>query len=106
MSRSSATPGKAEPLAGSSSATRVAIEPEKVEEGLVKLVLVVVELVRRLLEKQAMRRIDGGHLSPEQIERLATTLMKLEAHVKELQEHFGIEDLDMDLGPLGKVLEG
>jgi Gas vesicle protein K len=105
MNRSTVTPGKGEPRAGSSNATRVAIEPDKVEEGLVKLVLVVVELLRRLLEKQAMRRIDGGHLSPEQIERLATTLMKLEAHVKELQAHFGIEDLDMDLGPLGKVLD-
>ena len=93
----------AEPLAGGS--RRVDIEPEKVEEGLVKLVLMVVELLRRLLEKQAMRRIEGGRLSPEQVERLATTLMKLEAHMKELQAHFGIDDLDMDLGPLGKVLE-
>lgn len=85
-------------------ARKLNIEPEKVEQGLVKLVLVVVELVRKLLEKQAMRRIEGGRLSSEQVEKLATTLMRLEGQMKELQTHFGIDDLNLDLGPLGKVL--
>ena len=84
---------------------RVDIEPDKVEQGLVKLVLVIVELVRKLLEKQALRRIAGGRLTPEKVEQLATTLMRLEAQMAELQRHFGIDDLDVDLGPLGKVLD-
>jgi Gas vesicle protein K len=84
---------------------RVDLEPEKVEQGLVKLVLVIVELVRKLLEKQALRRIEGGRLTPVQVERLATTLMRLEAQMADLQRHFGIDDLDVDLGPLGKVLD-
>lgn len=85
---------------------RVDFDPDKVEQGLIKLVLVVVELIRRLLERQALRRIEGGMLAREQVESLATTMMKLEAQVKELQEHFGIDDLDIDLGPLGSVLDG
>jgi hypothetical protein len=86
-------------------ARRIEIEPEKVEHGLVKLVLVVVELIRKLLEKQALRRIEGGRLTAEQVERLATTLMRLEAQMRELQRHFGIDELDLDLGPLGKVID-
>ncbi len=84
---------------------RVDIEPDKVEHGLVKLVLVVVELIRKLLEKQALRRIEGGRLSAAQVEQLATTLMKLEAQMRELQRHFGVDELDLDLGPLGKVID-
>lgn len=103
MRRGDVTCPRAEPRPAGSK--RIELEPENAEEGLVKLVLVIVELVRRLLEKQAIRRIEGGRLSPEQVERLAATLMKLEAHMKELQAHFNIDDLDLDLGPLGKVLE-
>ena len=70
-----------------------------------KLVLVVVELLRRLMERQAIRRIDSGRLPDEQVERLATTLMRLDAEMRKMQDHFGIKDLDYDLGPLGKVLD-
>jgi hypothetical protein len=84
---------------------RIELQPEKVEQGLVKLVLVVVELIRKLLEKQALRRIEGGRLGPEQIEKLGATLMRLEAQMKDLQRHFGIDELDLDLGPLGKVID-
>ncbi|MDI7268010.1 MAG: gas vesicle protein K [Myxococcota bacterium] len=83
---------------------RLNLDPEKVQRDFARLVLVIVELVRRLLEKQALRRIEGGSLSTEQVERLGTTLMRLDAEVKDLQAHFGIRDLDLDLGPLGRVL--
>lgn len=84
---------------------RVNVDPEKVEQGLVKLVLALVELLRRLLEKQAIRRIEGGSLTKEEINRLGLTLMRLEQKVKELQEHFQIDDLNINLGPLGDLLD-
>jgi hypothetical protein len=85
--------------------TKVKIEPENVEQGLVKLVLALVELLRQLLEKQAIRRIEGGTLNDEEIERVGTTLMKLEEKIIELKEYFGIDDLNIDLGPLGKLID-
>ena len=84
---------------------RIALEPEKVEQGLTQLVLSLVELIRRLLEKQAIRRVEGGSLSPEEVERLGTTLMKLEQQMEKLKEHFEIESLDIDLGPLGNLFD-
>jgi hypothetical protein len=84
---------------------RIDLDPEKVEHGLVQLVLSVLELIRQLLEKQALRRIEGGDLSGEQIERLGTTLMRLEQQMSELAEHFEITDLNIDLGPLGSLLD-
>jgi len=84
---------------------RVNVDPEKVEQGLVKLVLALVELLRRLLEKQAIRRIEGGSLTKEEINRLGLTLMRLEQKVRELQEHFQIDDLNINLGPLGDLLD-
>ena len=86
-------------------ASRIDLNPEKVEQGLVKLVLALVELIRQLLERQAIRRMDGGSLSDEEIERLGTTFMKLEHRMEELKRHFGIDDLNIDLGPLGKLLD-
>ena len=80
---------------------RINLEPEKVERGLTRLVLSLVELIRQLMEKQALRRIEGGSLSAEQVERLGTTLMRLEQQMEELKNHFQIDDLDIDLGPLG-----
>ena len=85
------------------SQNRLNLEPEKVEQGLARLVLSLVELIRQLLERQAIRRMEGGSLSPEETERLGTTLMKLEERMQELKEHFGIDDLNLDLGPLGKL---
>jgi hypothetical protein len=85
---------------------RLDIDREEVERGLAGLVLTVVELLRQLMERQAVRRIDQGDLDDEQIERLGLTLMALEERMTELREHFGLdpEDLNIDLGPLGPLL--
>ena len=83
---------------------RVDLDPEKVEHGLVQLVLSVIELLRQLMEKQALRRIEGGSLSTEQVEQLGTTLMRLEEQMIHLKEHFQIDNLNIDLGPLGDLL--
>ncbi len=93
------------PRAASALPGRIAVEPEKVEQGLTQLVLSVVELLRRLLEKQAIRRGEGGGLGPEEIERLGTTLMRLEEQMEKLKDHFQIESLDIDLGPLGNLFD-
>ena len=81
---------------------RIAADAEAVENGLAKLVLSIVELVRRLLEKQALRRMDSGNLTDEEIERLGNALMKLEEKMSELKRTFGMsdEDLNLNLGPL------
>ena len=85
---------------------RINIDPKNVEKGLGKLVLTLVELIRKLLEKQAMRRIEAGSLSDEEIEGIGETLMKLENKMKELKEIFGLkdEDLNIKLGPLGDLM--
>jgi len=77
-----------------------------VERCLAGLVLTVVELLRQLMERQAIRRIDQGGLSDAKIEELWLTLMALEDRMTELREHFGLdpEDLNIDLGPLGPLL--
>jgi len=87
------------------SSARLHIDPDKVEQGLVHLVLSLVELLRQLLERQAIRRMEAGSLSSEEIDRLGTTFMRLETKLKELQEHFQIEDLNINLGPLGRLLD-
>src|SRR3989337_3987017 len=85
---------------------RINIDPKNVEKGLAKLVLTLVELIRKLLEKQAMRRIEGGSLSEEEIEQIGETLLKLENKMQELKEIFGLKDeeLNLNLGPLGNLL--
>jgi len=85
---------------------RVNIDAQSVEQGLAKLVLTLIELIRRLLEKQAVRRMEGGGLTPEQVEELGLALMKLEEKMAELKEHFGLrdEELNIDLGPIGKLI--
>ncbi|MGV9668937.1 gas vesicle protein K [Nocardia niigatensis] len=85
---------------------RIDADPESVERGLVTLVLTLVELLRQLMERQALRRVDAGDLTDAQIERIGTTLMLLEQRMDELREHFGLtpEDLNIDLGPLGPLL--
>jgi hypothetical protein len=85
---------------------RVNADPESVERGLAQLVLTIIELLRQLMERQALRRIDGGTLSDEQVERLGTTFMELDRRMAELREQFGLteEDLNLDLGPLGRLL--
>ncbi len=81
--------------------------PESVEQGLARLVLTLVELLRRLLERQAIRRMEGGSLSDEEVERMGLALMRLEQKVHELTGAFGLrpEDLNLDLGPIGKLLD-
>ena len=85
---------------------RITSDPETVERGLATLVLTLVELLRQLMERQAIRRVDHGDLDDEQVERIGTTLMLLEEKMDELREHFGLdpEDLNIDLGPLGPLL--
>ena len=85
---------------------RIDANPQSVEKGLAKLVLTLIDLIRQLLEKQAMRRMEAGSLSDDQVENLGMTLMKLEDKMKELQAVFGLEerDLNINLGPLGDLL--
>ena len=84
---------------------RINADPEKVEQGLARLVLTVIELLRRVLEHQAVRRMDGGTLTHEQIERLGLALLRLNERMDELKETFGLtdDDLSIDLGPLGEL---
>ncbi|MDQ4126084.1 MAG: gas vesicle protein K [Actinomycetota bacterium] len=85
---------------------RITADPENVERGLAQLVLTIVELLRQLMERQAIRRMDAGSLTDEQVDRLGETFMKLEARMTELREEFGLEpeDLNVDLGPLGQLM--
>lgn len=85
---------------------RIDANPKNVEKGLAKLVLTLIELIRKLLEKQAMRRVEAGSLSEEEIERIGETLMKLETKMGELKEIFGLKDdeLHLNLGPLGDLM--
>ncbi|PXY19064.1 gas vesicle protein K [Prauserella muralis] len=87
-------------------AERIGTDPESVEKGLAGLVLTIVELLRQLMERQALRRVEDGGLSDDQVERIGLTLMRLEERMVELREHFGLEpeDLNIDLGPLGPLL--
>jgi hypothetical protein len=81
-------------------------DPESAERGLVTLVLTLVEFLRQLMERQALRRVDDGELSDDQVEKIGITLMALEQRMAELREHFGLseEDLNLDLGPLGSLM--
>lgn len=86
---------------------RVECTPENIDQGLAKLVLSLIELLRQLLERQAIRRMEGGSLSDEQIEQMGESLMKLESKIAELSEQFGLApaDLNLDLGPLGRLVK-
>lgn len=85
---------------------RINVDAQSVEQGLAKLVLTLIELIRKLLEKQAVRRMEGGGLAPAQIEELGLALMKLEEKMQELKAQFGLadEELNLDLGPLGRLI--
>ena len=84
---------------------RLNLEPDRIERGVLKLVLALVELLRQVMEKQAMRRIDAGQLTADDIDRLGRSLMTLESTVASLQAQFAIDDLNIDLGPAGCLLE-
>jgi Gas vesicle protein K len=85
---------------------RINVDPEGLEQGLAQLVLTLVEFIRQLLERQAVRRMEGGSLTDEEVERVGLALMKLEEKVHQLAEQFGIEpsELNINLGPLGDLL--
>ena len=84
---------------------RINADPDKVEQGLARLVLTLIELLRKILEHQAIRRMDGGSLSEAEVERLGLALLKLSERMEQLKETFDLrdEDLNIDLGPLGRL---
>ena len=86
--------------------SRIDVDAEGVEQGLAQLVLTLVEFLRQLLERQAVRRMEGGTLSEEEVERVGLALMKLEEKVHQLADQFGLRpaDLNINLGPLGDLL--
>lgn len=92
---------------GEAGIERIDCSPETIEQGLARLVLSLIELLRRLLERQAIRRMEGGSLDDAKIEELGQALMKLEAKVHEIAAVFGLrpEDLNLELGPLGNLLD-
>jgi hypothetical protein len=84
---------------------RIELSPDNIEQGLAKLVLTLIDFLRQLLERQAIRRMEGGTLSDQEIEQMGEALMKLEAKIHQLSEQFGLTpaDLNIDLGPLGRL---
>jgi Gas vesicle protein K len=84
---------------------RIEADAEHAEAGLARLALTLIELLRKVLEHQAVRRMDGGTLSAEEIERLGLALLRLNDRMQELKGTFGLadEDLEIDLGPLGRL---
>lgn len=84
---------------------RLNADPERVERGLAQLVLAVVDLLRELMERQALRRMEAGSLDEGEVERLGTAFMKLNERMAELKDEFGLtdEDLALNLGPLGNL---
>lgn len=87
-------------------AERINTDPDNVDQGLAKLVLTIVELLRRIMEHEALRRIEGGSLSEQEIEEMGETFQKLDVKMKEMRGIFGLkpEDLNLDLGPLGNIM--
>ena len=85
---------------------RIETDAESVERDLLKLVLTIVELIRQLMERQALRRVDEGDLSDEQVDALGTALWRLEQAMDDLKDRYGLtaSDLNIDLGPLGPLL--
>src|SRR5918999_4343568 len=84
---------------------RIDADPEHVEQGLAKLVLTLIEVLRKVLEHQAVRRMEGGNLSAAEIERLGVALLRLNDKMQDMKGIFGLtdEDLQIDLGPLGRL---
>jgi hypothetical protein len=84
---------------------RLDLDPDRLKNGLGQLVLTLIKLLHELLERQALRRIDAGSLTAEQVEKLGLTLMGQAEEIERLRKEFGLEeqDLDLDLGPLGRL---
>jgi hypothetical protein len=93
-------------LQGRANGGRLNLDPENVKNGLGQLVLTLVKLLHELLERQAIRRIESGSLSDTEIEAVGITLMRQSEELERLRLEFGLEeeDLNIDLGPLGKLL--
>ena len=88
------------------SAPRWNADPKDVQKSVARLVLALIEFLRKLLEKQAIRRMDAGTLTPEETEAIGVALMRLEETVRDMAARFGLkpEELNLDLGPLGRLL--
>jgi Gas vesicle protein K len=86
--------------------TRLNAAPENAERGLAQLVLTLVELIRQLMERQAIRRVEAGNLTDDQIERLGQALQRLDVRMQEILAEFDLteEDLSLNLGPLGDLM--
>jgi regulator of sirC expression with transglutaminase-like and TPR domain len=81
-------------------------DPEEVRRSVARLVLTLVEFIRRLMERQAIRRMEADTLTPEEVEAVGLALMRLEETVHDMARHFGLDpaELNLDLGPLGKLI--
>lgn len=95
-----------ERTASAQSPMRWNADPDEVQRSVAKLVLTLVEFIRRLLERQAIRRMEQGTLNDEQVENVGRALMQLEETVQDIAAKFGVpaEDLNLDLGPVGKLM--
>jgi hypothetical protein len=93
-------------VADTASPPRWNANPEDVRRSVVKLVLTLVEMLRRLMERQAIRRMEEGTLTDDETEKLGTSLMQLEETIREIGAQFDLrpEDLNLDLGPVGKLM--
>lgn len=98
--------GDSLPASQTGQARRLNLDQDSVKNGLGQLVLTLVKVLHELLERQAIRRIDAGSLSDDEIERVGVTLMRQVEEIERLRKEFGLEeeDLNIDLGPLGKLL--
>jgi hypothetical protein len=87
-------------------APRWNVDPEEVQRSVARLVLTLVEFLRQLMERQAIRRMEAQTLTPEETERVGLALMRLEETIRDIGARFGLEpeDLNLDLGPLGRLL--
>lgn len=86
---------------------RLSVDGETAADDLVRLVLALVETLRQLVERQAIRRVEGGHLADDEVERLGLALLRLEQRMNELKDHFGLRDEDLSLGlDLGDLTDG
>jgi hypothetical protein len=106
ISSSPLIPSSPHPLIPPRPSPSLDLDPDHMEEGLARLVLTLVELIRQLLERQAIRRMDGGSLSEAEVERLGLALLRLQEKLYEMAAAFGLqpEDLNINLGPLGNLL--
>ena len=86
--------------------SRIEANADDIETGLARLVLTIVELLRQVMEHQAVRRMEGGSLTDEEIEQLGLSMMRLQERLEEIKTAFGLagEELNIDLGPLGRLL--